>query len=92
MQRYGEIKSTKAIIDKQTSKCKGYGFVDFRRQDDAKHALAELKKDQKDVQLANQREQDPTNLYFANLPVDIDDDVLSNMLKSRFNARVSSTR
>jgi len=41
--RYGEIKSTKAIIEKQTGKCKGYGFVDFKRPADAQHALAEMK-------------------------------------------------
>jgi RNA recognition motif-containing protein len=90
--RFGEIKSTKAIIDKATNKCKGYGFVDFKRQEDAKKALSELKKDQHDVQLAKQREQDPTNLYFANLPHDVDEEMLNNMLKDKFNAAVSSTR
>ncbi|RNA27989.1 RNA-binding single-stranded-interacting 3 [Brachionus plicatilis] len=90
--KFGEIKSTKAIIDKQNLKCKGYGFVDFKSLDDAKTALSELKKEQKDVQLAKQREQDPTNLYFANLPSDIDESVLASMLKSRFSANVSSTR
>lgn len=90
--KYGEIKSTKSIIDKQTLKCKGYGFVDFKSLDDAKIALADLKKEQKDVQLAKQREQDPTNLYFANLPEDIDETMLANMLKTQFSANVSSTR
>ncbi|RMB90390.1 hypothetical protein DUI87_33276 [Hirundo rustica rustica] len=28
-QPYGKIVSTKAILDKTTNKCKGYGFVDF---------------------------------------------------------------
>ena len=90
--RYGEIKSTKAIIEKQTSKCKGYGFVDYKNSDDAKTALGELKKEQKDVQLAKQREQDPTNLYFANLPSDIDEKWLNEMLKTKFTANVNSTR
>ncbi|XP_037933836.1 protein alan shepard-like isoform X1 [Teleopsis dalmanni] len=27
--QYGTIISTKAILDKTTNKCKGYGFVDF---------------------------------------------------------------
>ena len=26
---FGKIVSTKAIIDNETGKCKGYGFVDF---------------------------------------------------------------
>lgn len=79
-------------MDKQTLKCKGYGFVDFKSIEDAKKALAELKKEQKDVQFAKQREQDPTNLYFANLPGDIDEQCLANMLRTKFSANVSSTR
>ena len=79
-------------MDKQTSKCKGYGFVDFRREDDAKSALVEMKKEQRDVQLAKQREQDPTNLYFANLPADIDEACLAMLLRNRFSANVNSTR
>lgn len=92
MFRYGEIKSTKAIIDKETNKCKGYGFVDFKSLEDAQFALNELKKEKKDVQLAKQREQDPTNLYFANLPPDVNEDMLNTMLKSKFNANIVSSR
>ena len=91
-QRFGEIKSTKAIIEKQTNKCKGYGFVDYKNPDDARTALNEMKKEQKDVQLAKQREQDPTNLYFANLPDDVDEKCLTDMLVNKFTANVSSTR
>lgn len=54
--------------------------------------MNELKKEQKDVQLAKQREQDPTNLYFANLPLDIDECILADMLSNKFSANVSSTR
>ena len=28
-EKFGKIVSTKAIVDNETSKCKGYGFVDF---------------------------------------------------------------
>ena len=90
--RYGEIKSTKAIIEKQTNKCKGYGFVDFKNKEDAIKALTEMKKEQRDVQLAKQREQDPTNLYFANLPPDVDEKCLTELLQKNFNANVNSTR
>lgn len=90
--RYGEIKSTKSIIDKQTNKCKGYGFVDYIRPEDAIKALGEMKKEQKDVQFAKQREQDPTNLYFANLPSNVDEKCLTELLKKQFSASVSSTR
>ena len=42
--------------------------------------------------MAKQREQDPTNLYFANLPPIVDDDSLREMLQNKFNVTVSSTR
>lgn len=32
----------KAIIDKQTNKCKGFGFIDFETTEDAKMAIAKL--------------------------------------------------
>ena len=79
-------------MDKQTNKCKGYGFVDYIRPDDAIKALNEMKKEQRDVQFAKQREQDPTNLYFANLPSSVDEKCLTELLKKQFNATVSSTR
>lgn len=79
-------------MDKETNKCKGYGFVDFRSPYDAQVALNVLKKEQRDVQLAKQREQDPTNLYFANLPPDVDEKSLNDLLKNRFNANICSTR
>ena len=42
--------------------------------------------------MAKQREQDPTNLYFANLPQEIDETMLNDLLKNKFNASVVSTR
>jgi RNA recognition motif-containing protein len=73
-------------------KCKGYGFVDFHSPEEALNALRELKKLDKDVQLAKQREQDPTNLYFANLPACVDERLLTEMLQKKFGANVNSTR
>jgi hypothetical protein len=66
----GKVKSMKAIIDKQTNKCKGFGFIDFESNDDAQLAIAQLQKKGFTAQLAKssqQQEQDTTNLYFANL-------------------------
>ncbi len=104
-------KSTKSIIDKQSNKCKGYGFVDFVNHEDALKAIAELEKEHKgsilikiicnlisivflctDVQLAKQRIQDPTNIYFANLPLDIDEKSIAELLQTKFDAIVISTR
>jgi uncharacterized protein YcbX len=66
--------------------------VDFQNLEDAQFALVELKKEKKDVQLAKQREQDPTNVYFANLPADVDEDAINDLLKNKYNASVVSAR
>ena len=42
----------KAIIDKQTNKCKGFGFIDFESHEDAQNAIAELQKKGYTAQLA----------------------------------------
>lgn len=40
--QYGTITSTKAILDKNTNKCKGYGFVDFESPVAAEGAVKAL--------------------------------------------------
>lgn len=40
--RFGKITSTKAITDKQSNKCKGYGFVDFESPESAQKACQHL--------------------------------------------------
>uniref|UniRef100_A0A669CMU5 RNA-binding motif, single-stranded-interacting protein 1 n=1 Tax=Oreochromis niloticus TaxID=8128 RepID=A0A669CMU5_ORENI len=80
-QPYGKIVSTKAILDKTTNKCKGYGFVDFDSPAAAQKAVAALKTSGVQAQMAKQQEQDPTNLYISNLPVSVDEQELENMLK-----------
>ncbi|XP_024142186.1 RNA-binding motif, single-stranded-interacting protein 1 [Oryzias melastigma] len=87
---YGKIISTKAILDKTTNKCKGYGFVDFDSPAAAQKAVAALKTSGIQAQMAKQQEQDPTNLYISNLPLSMDEQELENMLK-RFG-QVISTR
>ncbi|KAF7215933.1 RNA-binding motif, single-stranded-interacting protein 1 isoform X1 [Nothobranchius furzeri] len=80
-QPYGKIVSTKAIMDKTTNKCKGYGFVDFDSPAAAQKAVAALKSTGVQAQMAKQQEQDPTNLYISNLPLSMDEQELENMLK-----------
>ncbi|XP_008326920.1 RNA-binding motif, single-stranded-interacting protein 1 isoform X1 [Cynoglossus semilaevis] len=80
-QPYGKIVSTKAILDKTTNKCKGYGFVDFDSPAAAQKAVAALKTTGIQAQMAKQQEQDPTNLYLSNLPMSMDEQELENMLK-----------
>uniref|UniRef100_A0A672SLC5 RNA binding motif single stranded interacting protein 1 n=1 Tax=Sinocyclocheilus grahami TaxID=75366 RepID=A0A672SLC5_SINGR len=80
-QPYGKIVSTKAILDKTTGKCKGYGFVDFDSPVSAQKAVTGLKTNGVQAQMAKQQEQDPTNLYLSNLPVSMDEQELENLLK-----------
>lgn len=80
---YGKIVSTKAILDKLTKKCRGYGFVDFDTRESALAAISGLSESDNRIhaQMAKQQEQDPTNLYIANLPPDFDEDKLSELLQ-----------
>ncbi|XP_054519147.2 RNA-binding motif, single-stranded-interacting protein 2 isoform X22 [Pan troglodytes] len=80
-QPYGKIVSTKAILDKTTNKCKGYGFVDFDSPSAAQKAVTALKASGVQAQMAKQQEQDPTNLYISNLPLSMDEQELEGMLK-----------
>uniref|UniRef100_A0A8C9RF39 RNA binding motif, single stranded interacting protein 2b n=1 Tax=Scleropages formosus TaxID=113540 RepID=A0A8C9RF39_SCLFO len=89
-QPYGKIVSTKAILDKTTNKCKGYGFVDFDSPAAAQKAVTALKASGVQAQMAKQQEQDPTNLYISNLPLTMDEQELEAMLKPF--SQVISTR
>lgn len=42
----------KAIIDKNTNKCKGFGFIDFETTEDAQMAIVQLQKKGYVAQLA----------------------------------------
>jgi len=88
--RYGTIVSTKAILDKNTNKCKGYGFVDFETPEAAELAVVELQKQGILVHMAKQQEADPTNLYIANLPQTMTESELENLLRP--HGQVVSTR
>ncbi|KAL8610123.1 hypothetical protein ACOMHN_024589 [Nucella lapillus] len=80
-QQYGTITSTKAIIDQTTNKCKGYGFVDFENSASAERAVNHLQSQGIQAQMAKQQEQDPTNLYIANLPLGFSEKHLENLFK-----------
>ena len=77
---YGKITSTKAILDKTNNQCKGYGFVDFENPEDAQKAVIALQEDGIPAQFAKQQEQDPTNLYFSNLPKNFEECDLEELL------------
>ncbi|XP_021698027.1 protein alan shepard isoform X1 [Aedes aegypti] len=100
--QYGTIISTKAILDKTTNKCKGYGFVDFESPACAEGAVKGLQSKGIQAQMAKvgiwvlhrpavqQQEQDPTNLYIANLPLTYKETDVENLL-SKYG-QVISTR
>lgn len=89
-QKFGPIGSTKAILDKATNRCKGYGFVDFESPSSAQNAVNELQNQGYQAQMARQAEQDPTNLYIANLPHTIKENDLETMFSPY--GQVVSTR
>ncbi|XP_070070976.1 protein alan shepard isoform X11 [Drosophila takahashii] len=96
--QYGTIISTKAILDKTTNKC--YGFVDFEQPAFAECAVKGLQGKGVQAQMAKvgiwvlhrpaiQQEQDPTNLYIANLPPHFKETDLEAML-SKYGQVVST--
>ncbi|XP_017841998.1 protein alan shepard isoform X10 [Drosophila busckii] len=96
--QYGTIISTKAILDKTTNKC--YGFVDFEQPAYAEGAVKGLQAKGVQAQMAKvgiwvlhrpaiQQEQDPTNLYIANLPPHFKETDLEAML-SKYGQVVST--
>ncbi|KAL9901979.1 protein alan shepard-like isoform X3 [Glossina fuscipes] len=97
---YGNIISAKAIFDKTTKKCKGYGFVDFETPAYADNAVKALQAKGIKAQMAKvgvwvllrpaiQQEQDPTNLYITNLPPYFKETDLEKML-SKYGHVVST--
>ena len=40
--QYGSVASAKVITDRETGRSKGFGFVEFQEDDDAKKAVQEL--------------------------------------------------
>lgn len=88
--RFGKILSTKVINEPTTNKCKGYGFVDFELAQTAEIAVTTLKNQGIQVQMARLQEQDPTNLYFENLPFFFNEPELETILSPI--GRVISTR
>lgn len=41
-EKYGTVNAARVIVDRQTGKSKGYGFVEMENDNDAKKAIAEL--------------------------------------------------
>jgi len=80
--KWGTIVSSKAIIDNKTNECKGYGFVMYKTEEQAKLAMMELNnlgyqvsfaKESFSTRLKNLQDNVSTNIYMSNLPLDMND-------------------
>jgi len=87
--KYGTIVSAKSIIDREQNICKGYGFVMYETEEQARLAIdsllrkgvqAAFAKISKPSETQSMQNVDPTNLYLTNLPTDYDEDALNAML------------
>eukprot|EP00123_Amoebidium_parasiticum_P015332 comp22906_c1_seq1/m.36233 comp22906_c1_seq1/g.36233 ORF comp22906_c1_seq1/g.36233 comp22906_c1_seq1/m.36233 type:complete len:443 (-) comp22906_c1_seq1:636-1964(-) len=92
-EKYGKIVSAKAIVDRGTGQCKGYGFVMFEKPANAQKAVQALKQAGYQVSFAKesytdrmnaskaQQDFDSTNLYMANLPLTFSEQDLEKLLE-----------
>ncbi|CAG8462500.1 5363_t:CDS:2 [Paraglomus brasilianum] len=87
---YGSITSSKAIIDQKQGDCKGYGFVMYETEDQAKHAIEQLTrvglqvsfaKESFSTKLKNLQDLASTNIYLSNLPLDMNEQQLEELFK-----------
>ncbi|KAJ2603089.1 hypothetical protein EV177_006737, partial [Coemansia sp. RSA 1804] len=87
---YGEIESSKSIIHETTGKCKGYGFVKYRTAEQATRAIrgfaaqgyeSTLARDSFKARLKRLQDKSSANVYISNLPPDIDEAALTELIK-----------
>ncbi|KAL1919009.1 uncharacterized protein VTP21DRAFT_2390 [Calcarisporiella thermophila] len=86
---YGNITSSKAMIDQQTGVCKGYGFVMYETKEEADRAIEALSqmgfqvsfaRDSFSMRLKSLQDHSTTNIYLSNLPLDMDESKLEELL------------
>jgi len=95
--QYGTIVSAKAMIDIRTNECKGFGFVLYETEEEARKAIEALNKSKYFVSFArsgtpssqesyssrlkNLEDSTSMNIYISNLPLDVDEKQLTNLFK-----------
>lgn len=95
--KYGKIVSAKAMVDIRTNECKGFGFVMYEKEEQAKKAIDALNKlkyfvsyarsgspfvhDAYGSRLKNLEDSTSLNIYISNLPLEVDDKQLLNLFK-----------
>lgn len=58
---YGEVRSAKVIMDRDTGRSKCYGFVEMENDEDGRNAIAELDQSQQDGSTIVVKEAEPRN-------------------------------
>ncbi|ORX88672.1 hypothetical protein K493DRAFT_235915 [Basidiobolus meristosporus CBS 931.73] len=85
---YGNIVSSKAIIDQKTGTCKGYGFVMYENLEQSQAAIDDLNskgyqvsfaKESFSARLKNLQDAHSTNIYMSNLPLDMSESQLEEL-------------
>lgn len=95
--QYGTIVSAKAMVDIRTNECKGFGFVMYETEEEARKAIDALNKlkyyvsfarsgtpssqESYSSRLKNLEDSTSMNIYISNLPVDVDEKQLLNLFK-----------
>ncbi|KAI9592379.1 hypothetical protein BDF19DRAFT_388424 [Syncephalis fuscata] len=87
---FGAIVSSKAIIDQKNGECKGYGFVMYVNEDQARMSMnalnakgfqASFAKESFSTKLKNLQDPNSTNIYVSNLPLDFDEAKLEELFQ-----------
>jgi len=86
--RFGDIKSSKSIIDMQTGLCKGFGFVKYHNYEDAENCIRGFHHLGYEVSFARESfysklktfsDEGNTNLYVSNLPKSMNEHELAQL-------------
>lgn len=86
--RFGDIQSSKAIIDLKTNLCKGFGFVKYHNFEDAEHCIRGFHHLGYEVSFARESfyaklkkfaDEANTNLYVSNIPRSMNEHDLSGI-------------
>ncbi|KAI8984234.1 hypothetical protein BDF20DRAFT_817224 [Mycotypha africana] len=92
-QVYGDVASSKAIIDQKTGECKGYGFAMFNNEKECEEAITGLNKaglqasyarvgqESFSSRLKNLQDETSTNIYISNLPLDYTEEKLEELFQ-----------
>ncbi|PPJ50327.1 hypothetical protein CBER1_06468 [Cercospora berteroae] len=88
--RFGDIKSSKSIIDLNTGLCKGFGFVKYHNYEDAENCIRGFHYLGYEVSFARESfysklktfsDEGNTNLYVSNLPKTMNEHELANLFQ-----------